>query len=40
MKVSIIYFSGTGNTKAIAFGYKDVLEKVGHTVSIQSNRRT
>ncbi|MDH8679086.1 EFR1 family ferrodoxin [Fusibacter bizertensis] len=36
MKVSIIYFSGTGNTKAIAIGYKEALEKNGHTVSLQS----
>lgn len=36
MRVSIIYFSGTGNTKSIAIGYGQALEKMGHTVSISS----
>ncbi|MHC1750837.1 MAG: EFR1 family ferrodoxin [Cellulosilyticaceae bacterium] len=36
MKISIIYFSGTGNTQAIALGYKKALLKAGHHVSISS----
>jgi len=36
MKVLIIYFSGTGNTKVLAQGYKTVFEKRGHEVSILS----
>ncbi|MDW7678130.1 MAG: hypothetical protein SCK57_10755 [Bacillota bacterium] len=31
MKVFIIYFSGTGNTKSIAQGYERALKKQGHT---------
>ena len=36
MKVLIIYFSGTGNTKVLAQGYKTIFEKRGHEVSILS----
>lgn len=36
MRISIIYFSGTGNTKSIAIGYGRALEKLGHVVSISS----
>lgn len=41
MNVSIVYFSGTGNTKAIAEGYQSVLIKAGHVVecfSIEENK--
>jgi flavodoxin len=34
MNVAIVYFSGTGNTKAIAYGYKEALMKRGHDVDI------
>lgn len=36
MNVAIVYFSGTGNTKAIAYGYKEALMKQGHDVDIRS----
>ena len=36
MKAVIIYFSGTGNTKAIAEGYQTVLLKSNHQVEIMS----
>lgn len=36
MNVSIVHFSGTGNTKAVALGYGRALEKAGHTVSLSS----
>jgi len=36
MNVSIVYFSGTGNTKAIAQGYEAVLAKSGHHIEIMS----
>lgn len=36
MKVKIIYFSGTGNTKAIASGYAKVLDQMGHEVEAVS----
>jgi ferredoxin len=36
MKVVITYFSGTGNTKAIALGYQRVLNGLGHEVICQS----
>lgn len=36
MIVSIVYFSGTGNTKAIAECYKMLLSKKGHTVHMKS----
>lgn len=36
MKIIIVYFSGTGNTKAIAEGYQMVLTKNGHTVKLKS----
>lgn len=36
MKISIVYFSGTGNTKAIAEGYNELLLKKGHSVEILS----
>ncbi len=40
MKVLIVYFSGTGNSKAIAEGYKTALSKNGHTVNIISIEET
>jgi ferredoxin len=36
MKVAIVYFSGTGNTRAVAEGYKLALTNGGHFVSIIS----
>lgn len=36
MKVAIIYFSGTGNTRAVAEGYKKVLSIKGHEAYIMS----
>lgn len=36
MKIFIVYFSGTGNTKAIAHGYERALMKTGHSVVISS----
>jgi ferredoxin len=36
MKVLILYFSGTGNTKAIALGYERAIIKVGHNVVTSS----
>lgn len=36
MKTVIAYFSGTGNTQAIALGYERVLKKAGHQVICQS----
>jgi ferredoxin/flavodoxin len=36
MKVLIVYFSGTGNTKVIAKGYKAALELGNHHVEIMS----
>ncbi len=36
MRVAIVYFSGTGNTKNIGFGYKKHLENMGHVVDISS----
>ncbi len=36
MKIIITYFSGTGNTQAIALGYEHVLKKNGHEVLYQS----
>jgi len=36
VKVKIIYFSGTGNTKAVAQTYDKYLSEAGHSVSTQS----
>jgi len=36
MKIVITYFSGTGNTKAIALGYERALQDLGHHVICQS----
>lgn len=36
MNVSIIYFSGTGNTESIALGYARILTKAGNHVLISS----
>ncbi|MGB3368010.1 MAG: EFR1 family ferrodoxin [Acidaminobacteraceae bacterium] len=36
MKVKIIYFSGTGNTKAVADLYSQLLKRKGHDVSCSS----
>jgi len=36
MKISIVYFSGTGNTKAIAQAYEKTLVNAGHLVTIDS----
>lgn len=36
MKVLIVYFSGTGNTKAIAQAYEKAIKKAGHSVIIAS----
>lgn len=36
MKTLIVYFSGTGNTKAIAHGYENVIIKAGHSVVTSS----
>lgn len=36
MKISIVYFSGTGNTRAIAEGYKMALSAKGHIVNLKS----
>ncbi len=36
MKISIVYFSGTGNTRAIAEGYKMALSSKGHIVTLKS----
>lgn len=36
MKVLILYFSGTGNTKVIGQGYEQALSKIGHQVTLQS----
>lgn len=36
MKVAIVYFSGTGNTKAVAEAYKVLLENSKHEVNICS----
>lgn len=36
MRISIIYFSGTGNTKSIALGYEGALTKAGYHVSVSS----
>jgi ferredoxin len=40
MRILIIYFSGTGNTKAIAQGYQVALSKRGHIVTIKSIEET
>ncbi|MGX8795297.1 EFR1 family ferrodoxin [Fusibacter sp. JL298sf-3] len=40
MNVSIVYFSGTGNTKTIAEGYGTALYKQGHCIDIQSIETT
>lgn len=36
MKILVVYFSGTGNTKAIAEGYKKALSSKGHSVTLMS----
>lgn len=36
MNIAIVYFSGTGNTKAIAEGYKHLLAAKGHVVHLKS----
>ncbi|QAA32639.1 flavodoxin family protein [Clostridium manihotivorum] len=36
MRISIVYFSGTGNTQSIALGYAEALKKSGHHVSMSS----
>ena len=36
MKTLIVYFSGTGNTKAIARGYEKAITKAGHSVILAS----
>lgn len=36
MKISIVYFSGTGNTRVIALGYAKSLTKEGNQVSVSS----
>lgn len=36
MKITTVYFSGTGNTQAIALGYQKALEEVGHDVITSS----
>jgi ferredoxin len=36
MKTLILYFSGTGNTKAIAYGYEKAITKAGHSVILSS----
>lgn len=36
MRIQILYFSGTGNTKAIALGYERVLNRLGHEVLASS----
>lgn len=36
MKISILYFSGTGNTKSIALGYEQALKNMDHMVTISS----
>lgn len=36
MKTLIVYFSGTGNTKAIARGYEKAITKAGHSVILSS----
>lgn len=36
MKTLIVYFSGTGNTKAIARGYEKAITKAGHSVNLAS----
>lgn len=36
MKISIVYFSGTGNTKAIAEGYAEALSNKGHLIEMMS----
>ena len=40
MKVSIVYFSGTGNTKSVALGYEQALIAAGHNVSLSSIEHT
>lgn len=34
MKIAIVYFSGTGNTLAIAKGYEKALNALGHEVRL------
>lgn len=36
MRISIVYFSGTGNTRAIALGFEKSLAKAGHQVTVSS----
>lgn len=36
MKVAVVYFSGTGNTEAIAQGYQEAMTQAGHDVSLAS----
>ena len=36
MRIQIVYFSGTGNTKTIALGYERVLSRLGHQVLVSS----
>lgn len=36
MKVSVVYFSGTGNTQSVALGYERALIAAGHDVSVSS----
>jgi len=36
MKTLIVYFSGTGNTKAIACGYEKAITKAGHSAILSS----
>ncbi len=37
MRVAIVYFSGTGNTKVVAEGYAEVLLKKGNLVEVSSS---
>lgn len=36
MRIQIVYFSGTGNTKTIALGYEKVLSRLDHQVLVSS----
>ncbi|MCD4712856.1 MAG: EFR1 family ferrodoxin [Clostridiales bacterium] len=36
MRISILFFSGTGNTKSIAYGYSQLLKDKGHDVAVSS----
>lgn len=36
MRISLVYFSGTGNTKSIADGYSQLLKDKGHDFAVSS----